>query len=103
MNEIIRIWGSSVSAAPTSAPPGITCITPGGSPASSKIRAIRTPPLTGVLRSGFRTIVLPSTSAGPIERIASTIGKFHGVITPIAPTGTRRAVLLRPGVSDGSS
>ena len=62
-----------------------------------------TPPVTGVFGSHFSTTALPSASAGASERIASTIGKFHGVITPTTPIGTRRAVDVRPGVSDGST
>ena len=49
------------------------------------------------------TTAFPSVSAGPSDRIASTIGKFHGVITPTTPIGVRRAVDVRPGVSDGST
>ena len=88
VNEIIRTRGSSQSACPTSAPPGIAWSRPSGSPASSKIRASTTPPETGVLRSGLRITALPSASAGPIERSASTYGKFQGVITPTTPSGT---------------
>ena len=103
VNEIIRTRGSSTIAMPTSAPPPSTCSTPGGIPASSKSRARITPPLTGVFGSLFRTTALPSTSAGASERIASTIGKFHGVMTPTTPSGVRRAVDVRPGVIDGST
>ena len=46
---------------------------------------------------------MPSASAGPTERAGSTTGKFHGQITPTTPTGTRRAMLVRPGVSEGST
>ncbi len=103
VNEIIRTFGSSTSACPTSGPPQSTCRTPDGSPASSKMRAITTPPVTGVFRSLLSTTAFPSTSAGPSDRIASTIGKFQGVITPTTPIGTRRAVEVRPGIGDGSS
>jgi hypothetical protein len=103
VKEIIRTFGSSTSAWPTSPAPGSTCSSPSGSPASSNRRASATPPDTGVLASGFSTTALPSASAGPTERMASTYGKFQGVITPTTPTGTRRAMLVRPGVSDGSS
>jgi hypothetical protein len=67
------------------------------------MRAMITPPITGVFGSLLRTAVLPSTSAGPSERIASTSGKFHGVITPTTPIGTRFAIDERPGASDGST
>ncbi len=72
VNEIIRTCGSSTSAWPTSPAPGITCSTPSGRPASSKSRAITTPPVTGVLASGLSTTALPRASAPPSERIAST-------------------------------
>ena len=62
-----------------------------------------TPPVTGVFGSLLSTTALPSTSAGPSERIASTIGKFQGVITPTTPIGARRAVDVRPGTGDVSS
>src|ERR687891_1515405 len=101
--EIMRTFGSSTIACPTSAPPAITWSTPSGSPASSKIRAVSTPPLTGVLGSALRITAFPSASAGPTERAGSTSGKFHGQITPTTPTGTRRAMLRRPGMAVGSS
>ena len=62
-----------------------------------------TPPDTGVFGSLLSTTAFPSTSAGPSERIASTIGKFQGVITPTTPIGARRAVDVRPGTGDVSS
>jgi hypothetical protein len=99
----MRTFGSSTIACPTSAPPPITCRTPSGSPASWKMRAVSTPPVTGVLGSDLRITAFPSASAGPTERAGSTSGKFHGQITPTTPTGTRRAMLERPGVIDGST
>ena len=59
--------------------------------------------MTGVFGSLLSTTALPSTSAGPSDRIASTSGKFQGVITPTTPIGTRRAVEVRPGTGDVSS
>ena len=103
VNEIIRTFGSSQSAWPTSAPPPITCSRPSGRPASSKMRAVRTPPLIGVFGSDLRITALPSASAGPTERAGRTTGKFHGQITPTTPTGTRWAMLVRPGIIDGST
>ena len=45
--------GSVQSASPASAPPGRTCSTPFGSPASSKMRAMMKPPVSAVRGSGF--------------------------------------------------
>ena len=59
VNEIMRTFGSSTSACPTSAPPPSTCRTPAGSPASSKMRAMITPPLTGVFGSLLSTTAVP--------------------------------------------
>ena len=50
VNEIIRTFGSSTSAWPTSGPPQKTCRTPDGRPASSKMRAMITPPRHGRVR-----------------------------------------------------
>ena len=103
VKEIIRTFGSSVSACADVGATAITCRTPSGRPASSKMRAISTPPLIGVLGSDLRITALPSASAGPTERAGSMTGKFHGQITPTTPTGTRRAMLVRPGISEGST
>ncbi len=102
MNEITRTSGSVISVSPASGPPGSTCSTPSGSPASSKTRASTTPPHTAVRGSGFSTTALPSASAGATERMARICGKLNGEMTPTTPTGTRSAQ-LRCGDSVGSS
>ena len=86
-----RTAGSTTSASPTSAPPGSTCSTPAGSPASSKIRANIAPPQIAVRGSGLRITALPSASAGATARIARIVGTLNGAITPTTPAGTRRA------------
>jgi hypothetical protein len=45
--------------------------------------------LAGVTSEGLKTTVLPKASAEPIFRDGIAIGKFHGVITPITPIGSR--------------
>ena len=57
------------------------------------------PPTTAVCTSGLSTTVLPSASAGATERIASSNGKFHGVMIPTTPSGTRTAMLSLSGVA----
>jgi len=64
-----------------------------GSPASSKIRAIATPPETAVRESGFSTTALPRASAGATDRIARISGTLNGEMTPTTPTGSRRTRL----------
>ena len=44
VNEMIRTTGSVISASPASGPPGSTCSSPSGRPASSNTRASTTPP-----------------------------------------------------------
>ena len=102
VNEMIRTTGSVISASPASGPPGSTCSSPAGRPASSNTRASTTPPVTAVRGSGFSTTALPSASAGATERMARICGKLNGEITPTTPAGTRSAQ-LRWGASDGSS
>jgi hypothetical protein len=102
VNETTRVSGWVTTASPVSGPPGSTCSSPSGRPASSNARAIATPPATAVRVSGLRITALPSARAGATERIASTCGKLNGAMTPVTPTGTRMAIDSR-GFSDGSS
>ena len=46
--------------------------------------------LHGVSGAGFSTTVLPAASAGPSFDRLSMSGKFHGVIAPTTPIGSRR-------------
>jgi hypothetical protein len=46
--------------------------------------------VSGVCWAGLRTTVLPAASAGAIFQAAIRIGKFHGVIDPMTPIGSRR-------------
>ena len=62
-----------------------------------------TPPDTAVCTSGFRTTALPSARAGATARMDRICGKFHGLITPTTPSGTRLAMLCRPASLVGSS
>ncbi len=103
VKEIIATSGWAASAPPGSASPGSTCSTPAGSPASSNSRASRTPPETAVCTSGFRMTALPRASAGATARADRISGKFHGLITPTTPSGTRLAMLCRPASLVGSS
>ena len=43
----------------------------------------------GVSVAGFRTTVLPVASAGPSFHTAIMSGKFHGMIWPQTPIGSR--------------
>ena len=42
-----------------------------------------------VFSAGLRTTVFPHASAGAIFQTASMSGKFHAVIAPTTPTGSR--------------
>ncbi len=43
--------------------------------------------------AGFRTTVLPQTSAGQSFQEGIAIGKFQGVIAPTTPTGIRTLIM----------
>jgi hypothetical protein len=45
--------------------------------------------VSGVCSAGFSTTVLPVVSAGPSFQAAISSGKFHGMICPTTPTGSR--------------
>ena len=77
----------------------MTLKAPGGRPASASSSA-NISAVSGVTEAGFRTTALPSASAGAIFHMACSSGKFHGVIAPTTPTGSRsvsRNASLRPG------
>ena len=81
--------GCSTIKRPTSLPrPVITLRTPGGRPTSSAISACASA-VSGVWLAGFRTTVLPHTSAGATFHTASSNGKFHGTMAATTPTGSR--------------
>ena len=44
----------------------------------------------GVADAGLRTRVLPAARAGATFHAAIISGKFHGMIAPTTPTGSRR-------------
>ena len=45
--------------------------------------------VAGVSEAGFMTTVLPKASAGALFHAGMAIGKFHGVISPNTPSGSR--------------
>src|SRR5206468_10478119 len=75
--------------------------TPSGSPASEKISAQISPPVTGDHSDGFSTTVFPSASGAEIERAERISAAFQGAIAPTTPTGRRRPSAIVPGMSDG--
>ena len=76
-----------MSAAPTSAPPVTTLITPGGMPASPA-RSASSSAVTGVNSEGLTTAVQPAASSGPSFQVRRASGEFHGTMQPTTPTGT---------------
>src|SRR5580704_16488360 len=77
------------SAAPASPKPVTMLTTPPGRPASSS-SSPRKSAESGVCSAGFNTTVQPVASAGPSFHAAISSGKFHGMIWPTTPTGSRR-------------
>ena len=81
VNEIARTRGSPTSTLPMDEPGPVTQLkTPGGNPARSNRRAMKTPD-HGVNDAGLKTTVLPVSNAGNVFRHITFIGKFHGLIT----------------------
>ena len=42
--------------------------------------------------------MLPAASAGPSFQAAMTSGKFHGVISPTTPSGSRTVKAMPPAI-----
>jgi hypothetical protein len=49
-----------------------------------------------VSSAGFSTTVLPAASAGAKPHDAIGIGKFHGTMTPMTPSGSRKVMSMPP-------
>ena len=87
---ILSTPGCFTSAAPTLDPgPGRMLSTPGGRPASSASSPMRTA-VRGVSCAGLSTTQLPAASAGAAFQPTMIIGKFHGMMAPTTPSGSRR-------------
>src|SRR5207249_1601479 len=92
VKAILSTSGCAASLAPASSPrPGRMLSTPSGSSASCSSSASRSA-LSGVSSDGLRTTLLPHASAGAIFHAAIKSGKFHGMICPTTPTGSRDTV-----------
>jgi hypothetical protein len=52
--------------------------------------------VSGVSSAGFSTTVLPAASAGATFVDSSHSGKFHGVINPTTPRGSRNVMSTPP-------
>ena len=52
---------------------------------------------------GFITITFPAIKHGAANRNACQYGKFHGIIDPITPNGSKVRKLLRASVFSTSS
>src|SRR5262245_35617353 len=90
VNAILSTPGCVTSAVPTLPPgPGTTLNTPSGKPAAATTSA-NFSAVSGVRLAGLWTTAQPVASAGPYFHIESNSGKFHGVIAPTTPTGSRR-------------
>src|SRR5262245_53275609 len=101
VNDTTDTSGCFTSGAPTSGPvPNTRFTTPGGSPASSRTR-MKFHEDSGVSSAGFKTTVLPQTSAGISFHDGIAIGKFHGVIAPQMPRGLRVDIANLSGSSAG--
>src|SRR5688572_33032045 len=102
VNESTRTPGCSTSALPTSAPGAMIRLkTPGGKPASSNTFT-NAAEMAGVSGEGFQMIVFPATNAGKIFHEGTAIGKFHGVISPTTPAGSRTAMPNLLDISTGA-
>jgi hypothetical protein len=89
VKDIASMPGCAAIAVPTPAPSPLTRLkTPFGTPASSRISAIRSAD-SGATSDGLRTIVQPAASAPATLHAIWFAGQFQGVIMPTTPIGSR--------------
>ncbi len=96
VKAILATSGCSTSRCPQTLPgPATTLRTPSGIPASSAILSSSSE-VRGVSSAGLRTTVLPAARAGATFQEAIVSGKFHGVIRPTTPSGSRKVMSTPP-------
>ncbi len=89
VNETMSTSGWLAIASPTTGPAPITRLkTAGGRPTASMTSA-RMSALSGATSLGLSTTVQPAASAGATFAAIWCSGKFHGVMAPTTPTGSR--------------
>src|SRR6266545_800867 len=94
--------GWRLTASPTVDPgPTRKLNTPGGRFASSRTSA-NFAPQSGVREEGLNTTVQPAISAAPLFQEGIAMGKFHGVMRPTGPTGSRIEKQILFGSSEGT-
>ena len=92
-----RTRGSCTSRSPTTLPGPTTRLhTPGGAPARA-IASTIDHALAGTSSAGLKTTVQPYASAGATFHAGIAIGKFHGVMIPTTPSGSRSTSTSTPG------
>src|SRR5699024_512452 len=87
VNETLRTRGLSTMAWPTRAPPGTMLSTPAGTPAALAMSP-STSSGSSVTSEGLSTTGQPAASAGATFQAVVTMGKFHGTMSELMPTGT---------------
>ena len=90
VKAILSTSSWAANGAPAVSPnPVTTLTTPSGTPASAISRASKRAD-NGVCSAGLSTTQLPVARAGPSFQAAIRRGKFHGMIWPTTPMGSRR-------------
>ena len=88
VKPILATPGWTTMASPTVSPgPTMTLTAPAGIPAS-RVSSARRSVVSGATDGGLTTQVLPVMSAAAIFHTTIRVGKFHGVIRPITPSGS---------------
>ena len=88
--------GCSTIRRPTSSPvPTSTVSRLSGAPAASTMRC-NSSAVSGVSSDGLWMTALPAAKDGAIFQLAIVSGKFHGVITPTTPSGSRKVMSTPP-------
>ena len=89
-------------ASPTSAPLPITRLkVPLGKPWRLMI-SVSAQALAGTRLAGLNTTALPKARAGAIFQAAVAMGKFHGVMMPTTPTGSRCTSMSIPARTEAA-
>ncbi|MNQ51360.1 hypothetical protein D3C85_653390 [compost metagenome] len=87
---------------PTTAPLPITRLKVPAGKAWRLMISVRAQALAGTRFAGLNTTALPKARAGAIFHAAVAMGKFHGVMMPITPIGSRWTSISMPGRTEAA-
>ncbi|MNI74512.1 hypothetical protein D3C73_1306000 [compost metagenome] len=102
VNVSASISADWIRLSPTTLPLPITRLKVPGGRGWRLMISVSAQALAGTRLAGLNTTALPKARAGAIFHAAVAMGKFHGVMMPTTPTGSRWTSMSIPGRTEAA-